>query len=303
MRANNRFLSAAGAVVVLAGVGGLGYAFGSKSVPVGVVSHYGAGFLLKEARTMDACGECHDAVDFHTCTTCHDDHGAVEFTDVPFYDLIALTGDVPEPGYVRLDDILPYREQPHTHLPLLDFLAAQGVTSFESVTLVSDDGGFVTIEPANLNEKALLLPYVDGIRFASEDLHVSTWLKGISRIIVVGEAAPLTIGGQATSIGRLLLGPTRSVTVQRADVMLVSEDDGQARKASTATRLDGVSLSDIVGSFETLTITDAAGQITTLSAGEARDALLAAERSGVTLVLPDRGRSQWVEQVVEIETE
>lgn len=30
------------------------------------------------------------------------------------------------------------------------------------------------------------MPHVDGVRFAAHDLHVSTWLKGIARMIVVG---------------------------------------------------------------------------------------------------------------------
>ncbi len=117
--ANNRLLPAIVGVVVIIIIGGIGFALGAGTMPVSVVSHYGSGFLMEEARTMNECAECHDAVDFHTCTTCHDDHGAVEFADVPFYNMIVLTGDVPEPGFIRLNDILPYRAQPHTHLPLL----------------------------------------------------------------------------------------------------------------------------------------------------------------------------------------
>jgi len=90
------------------------------------------------------------------------------------------------------------------------------------VTLVSGDGGFVTIAPDQLTDQALLLPYTDGIRFASEDLHVSSWLKNISQIIVVGEETPLKIDGNETSLGRLLLGPTQEVTVEETQVMLKS---------------------------------------------------------------------------------
>lgn len=292
-----------GIVIVLAVIGAIGYVLGSDSVPVRVAAHYGTDFLLKETRMMDECAECHDPADFHSCTTCHDDHGAVELAEVPFYRTITLTGDVPKPGFVTINEILPYRDQPHTHLPLLDFLAAQGITDFQSVTLASSDGGFVTIEPENLTDSALLLPFSDGIRFASEDLHVSTWLKGITKIIVVGPTTSLTINGEQTSIGRLLLGPTRSITVQQAVVMLNNQSDGQLRKAKTATRLDGVPVQDIIGTFETLTVIDYTGNRVTFSAADAQNALLIAEANGVTLVRPERGRSQWVEQIVEIQSE
>ena len=116
--------------------------------------------------------------------------------NVPFDDLILLQGDVPEPGYIPVNDILPYRDQPGTHVALLDFLAEQGVTEFESVTLASRDEGWITIERANLTAEALLMPHVDGVRFAAENLHVSTWLKGVWRIIVVG-------AGQAADAGWL----------------------------------------------------------------------------------------------------
>jgi len=299
---NRRLLSIVVIIIAFAGIGGAGFALGKGTVPVGVVSQFGVPFLVEEARAMYECSECHEPADFHTCTTCHDDHGAVEFAEVPFFNMVAFTGDVPNPGFIRLNDILPYRDHPYTQLIVEEFLTGQGVTDFVSVTLASNDGGYVTIEPTDLNERALLLPYADGIRFASEDLHVSTWLKGITRIIVVGEETPLTINGEATSIGRLLMGATQSVTVQETDVMFVSEEDGQTRTAKTARRLEGAPLSVVVGPFETLTATNAAGDTFELSAEDAHNALLVAERGGVTLVLPDRGRSQWVEKVVEIES-
>jgi hypothetical protein len=38
-------------------------------------------------------------------------------------------------------------------------------------------------------------------------------------------------------MGRLLLGPTESVTVEQTDVMFKSEDNGQVRQAQTARAL------------------------------------------------------------------
>jgi hypothetical protein len=229
--------------------------------------------------------------------------------NVPFDDLILLAGDVPEPGYIAVNDILPYRDQPGTHVTLLSFLADHGVTSFESVTLASRDEGFVTIERPNLTDEALLMPHVDGVRFAAENLHISTWLKGVWRIIVVGSDRPLTIDGYRTSIGRLLLGPTHSVTIEQTDVMLRSEADGQVRRGKTASRIEGAALPDIVGDpgFDELLVRDAEQQEHTLSAAEARGAVLAQMGTSSTdtgvLVLPNRGRSQWIFNVVELVSE
>ncbi|MGC9395141.1 MAG: hypothetical protein ACP5J4_09815 [Anaerolineae bacterium] len=294
------------AVLLVLGIGAVGVSGGAqKPVPWQLVTHYPLDMLAEEAQTMNDCVECHKAADFHTCTTCHDDHGAIEMENVPFYAGITLAGDVSDPGYVLIDDVLPYRDQPYTHLPLLDFLAQQEVTDFESVTLTSLDGGFVTITKENLAPGALLMPYEDGIRFADENLHVSSWIKGIRQIIVVGKETPLTIDGQPTSIGRLLVGPTQLVTVEQTDVMFKSEQDGEVRKASTGSRVEGVPVVSIVTNpaFTELIARDASGKETTLSGEDARGALLVQLRDHVTLVLPSRGRSQWITDVVELRME
>jgi hypothetical protein len=267
--------------------------------------HYPWGVLADEAETMNECVECHEPTKFHTCESCHDDHGSAEMASVPFDDLILLAGDVPEPGYIAANDILPYRDRPGTHVALLDLLADHGVADFESVTLASRDEGFVTIERPNLTGEGLLMPHVDGVRFAAENLHISTWLKGVWRIIVVGTEKPLTIDGQRTSIGRLLLGPTRSVTVEQTDTMLRSETDGQVRKGKTAARIEGAGLADIVGDpgFDTLLVRDAEGAESILTASEARGAVLAQMNGRIVLALPQRGRAFWISDVVELVSE
>jgi hypothetical protein len=298
---------------LVVGGGAVALAMGSRVLaPARSAFNYPWTILSAEAETMNDCVECHEPVDFHTCETCHDDHGSAEMAELPFNDLILLLGDVPEPDYIPINEILPYREQPGTHVGLLDFLAERGVTDFESVTLASRDGGFVTIARENLTAEALLMPHVDGVRFAAENLHVSTWLKGVWRIIVVGRERPLTIDGEATSIGRLLLGPTRSVTIEQTDVMLKSESDGQVRKAKTASRIEGVPLHNLVAlpDFRLLVLRDAAGQEHTVEGWETQGALLVQPmspgidgRPPVTLVLPERGRAQWVTGLVEIRSE
>ena len=277
----------------------------NQGLPIRLVSHYSLELLHEEVQTMDECAECHQAQDFHRCSTCHDDHGAVEFADLPFFEMIQFTGDVPDPGVVRINEILPYRDHPNTHITMEAFLEQQEVGDFESVTLISRDGGFITIQKENLSEQALLLPFSDGIRFAAEDLHVSTWLKGLTRIIVVGKERPLIIQGEATSIGRLLLGPTRQVTVEPAQVMYVSEQDGNVREAQTAFRVEGAALTDLFAEedFRGVTVTQDSGKTAVFSAEELELAVLIPDSSGPTLVLPDRGRTAWIENVVEISVE
>ncbi len=283
-----------------------GVALATPATPLAVVSHYPVGMLAEEARLMVECAECHAAADFHTCTTCHDDHGAVELErGVQFYAGINLIGDVPTPGYVLINEILPYRDQPYTHLPLRTFLERQGVTDFESLTLASNDGGFVTIPRDDLTEDALLMPYVDGIRFAAEKLHISTWLKGITRMVVVGQGTPLRIEGEATSMGRLLLGPVVEVTVEQTQVMLRSDEDGEVRRAQTAARVHGAPVAQHIANtgFQRLIVVDTEGAEYSLTAAEARGAVLAQLRGRTTLVLPDRARNQWLTDVAEIRTE
>ncbi|MGC9346810.1 MAG: hypothetical protein ACP5JG_01620 [Anaerolineae bacterium] len=278
---------------------------GPSNSPVQIVRNYGWQMLAEEAVTMNECAECHEGEEFHTCDHCHDDHGAVELEDTPFFAGIILTGDVPEPGFVLLHDVLPYPDHPFTHKPLLTCLTEQGIESFESVTLGSNDGGFVTIDAENLTERALLLPYADGIRFASEDLHVSTWIKGITRIVVIGPEKPLQIDGTATSMGRLLIGPTRSATVEQTNVMLKSDEDGQIRRAKTASRIEGAPVALLVAdaAFESLQVRTEADETLTLDAEAAAEALLATLRGKPTLLLPSRGRPQWITGVVEIRSQ
>ncbi len=275
------------------------------AAPARLAAQFPLRILADEAETMAECMDCHEADKFHSCQSCHDDHGSAELAMVPFDDLLLLQGDVPEPGYIAANAILPYRDRPGTHVALLDFLSEQGAADFETVTLASRDEGWVAFDRSQLTSDALLLPHVDGLRFAAESLHISTWLKGVWRIVVVGPERPLRIDGQHTSIGRLLLGPTRQVTIEETDVMLKSDVDGQVRKARTASRIEGAAVEDVVArpNFSVLRVRDGAGRETVLTAEEARGALLGQVRGQVTLILPGRNRSQWIAGVVEIVTE
>ena len=133
---------------------------------------------------MNECAECHDSADFHSCETCHDDHGSVELENIPFSKIVELTGDVPDPSFVRIYQVIPDQENLGTHITLFQFLEIYGIDDFESVTFTTNDGSLTTIKEPYLDETAMLVPYIDGVRFITESVHSSTWLKGISRITV-----------------------------------------------------------------------------------------------------------------------
>ncbi len=275
----------------------------TKPMPVSLLQEYGLGLLWEEGLAMNECAECHDSVDFHSCETCHDDHGAVELTNIPFSEIVELTGDVPDPSFVKIHQVIPDQENFGTHITLLNFLEIHGVQEFETVTFTTNDGGLTTIEYLYLDETAMLVPYIDGVRFITETIHNSTWLKGINRITIVGKEKPLTIDGEATSIGRLLLGDTMRLTVEGSDVML-SDDTGNLSRAMVANWVEGPRLLDLLKnkSPDIVVITDSNGEVTELTADEIQNAIIAIVKDEVTLVLPDRGRSAWPTQIVEIES-
>ena len=275
----------------------------TKPMPIALLEEYSLGTLWEEGTQMNRCAECHAGADFHTCSDCHDDHGAVEMAGIQFYAVIDLTGDVPDPAFVRINEILPDQENAGTHLTVQDFLAQNGVEDYESITFITNDGGMTTIDSEYIDETAMLVPYVDSVRFASETLHASSWLKGITRIVVVGADTPLTIDGVETSIGRLLIGETAHIVVESTDVMLADET-GRLSHATTANWIEGTLLAPLLEdpNPESITVTDSAGEIVELTADEIVGAALAMDHNSVTLVLPERGRSAWLVDILSIES-
>lgn len=274
-----------------------------KPTPIALAQEYGIQTLWEEAQVMNECVECHNSQDFHTCDTCHDDHGAVELADVRFFEVVELTGDVPDPSFVRINEIMPDQENMGTHVLLFDFLSRYGVNNFETVTFFTNDGGLTTIAYQYLDETAMLVPYLDGVRFITESVHSSTWLKGITRIVIVGKETPLTIDGYPTSIGRLLLGETVRLTVEGSEVMLTDDTD-QTNLAYVANWVEGAQLLPLLDtpSPTEILVTDSEGTIVSLTGEEIQNAVIAMNRDEVTLILPDRGRSVWLTDIVKIES-
>lgn len=275
----------------------------TKPMPIALLSQYDLGTLWHEGVVMNDCAECHNSADFHTCETCHDDHGAVELENIRFFEVVELTGDVPDPTYVRVNEVLPDQENLGTHITLFDFLSHYGVESFESVTFTTNDGGLTTIESQYLDETAMLVPYMDGVRFITESVHSSTWLKGINRIIVIGSEKPLAIDGTTTSIGRLLVGETVRLTIEGSDVMLTNET-GETNHAFVANWAEGALLLPLLQSPspDSVRITDSEGNTTELDGAEIINAVIALVRDEITLILPERGRSTWPTNIVQIES-
>lgn len=275
----------------------------TKPMPVALIKEFSFGTLWEEGVKMNECAECHDGAEFHDCTTCHDDHGAVEMTGIQFYAVVDLTGDVPDPSFIRINEVMPNQENAGTHITVQDFLTQNGVEAYESVTFITNDGGQTTIASEFIDETAMLVPYVDGIRFASETLHASSWLKGITRIVVVGVDTPLIIDGNETSIGRLLIGETVRLPVESTDVML-ADDEGNLSHAATANWIEGALLAPLLDNAnpESITVTDSSGETIELSGEEIEGAVLAMDHDSITLVLPARGRSAWLVKIISIES-
>ena len=275
-----------------------------KPMPVALLNKFSISQIWDEGERMNTCFECHNAVDFHTCESCHDDHGVVELAGVKFFEVVELTGDVPNPSFVRVNEIMPDQDNVGTHVTLFEFLSQNGVGDFYSVTFTTNDGGIATIEFEYLDDTAMLVPYIDGVRFVTESVHSSTWLKGISRITVIGKEKPLTIDGIQTSIGRLLVGPTVRYTVEGSDTMLTNAS-GDTSHAYVANWVEGALLLPLLNnnSPELVIITDADGKTTRFSGEEIQTAILAVVRDKVTLVLPERGRSVWPINIISIESQ
>jgi len=163
----------------------------------------------------------------------------------------------------------------------------------------------VVINREFVTEQTMLVPYLEGLRFKDENQHVSTWLKGVRWITVVGKETPLTIDGETTSMGRLLLrGRTTTVTERGNVAMYKSELDGQTYEGLYTHRYTGVPLAELLDNpdFTTLVVTDARGRTTEFDAESARGAILAQVNGRTTLVLPELARGQWVADVVSIES-
>lgn len=265
-------------------------------VPYRIITEYPFGMLVEELEQMHECAECHESEVFHTCETCHSEHGSAVLAGLNLYSLVHLTGDVAETKFIPTNHFFLEEKQKISQITIDDFMSQHGVEDYKSITFASNDGGFTTVLRDQLSNTSLLLPYEDGVRFADENLHISTWIKGINKIIVVGNQKELSVGGQACSMGELMLMDTVRFTVEQAQVMLKSELDGTIRTGYTAERLEGIELNEILriptdGIFR---LDSVDGQSIDKSGEELNGAKLVQIGTEIVLVFPDKSRNQWI---------
>ncbi len=275
----------------------------AQFIPYRIVTKYPASMILDEAKEMHQCGECHASKDFHTCETCHNEHGSAVLSGISFNSTIHLTGDVPESLFIPSNHIFLDENKMLEKITIRDFLKKYGVNSFKSITLYSNDGGFTTIKNNQLGDTSFLLPFEDSIRFADEKLHVSTWLKGISKVIIVGDEQKLIIDGSEMTFGELLLKDTVQFTVELAPVMLKSESDGLIKTGYTAERLEGIDVSNLIDILDeknyALRLKD--GTIQTQKGTGLINSKLVLIGSDIVLVFPEKSRNTWISQITGIE--
>ncbi len=271
-------------------------------VPYRIISEYPIGMIFEESAEMHECAECHETEKFHTCATCHNEHGSAVFAGLNLYSTIHLTGDVPESKFIPTNQIFLEGTQEIGQITIQEFLKQNGVESFSSITFASNDGGFTTIQNDQLGDTSFLLPFENGVRFADENIHISTWIKGITKIIVVGENKDLIISDKSFSLGELMLKDTVRFTVEQAQVMLKSELDGVIRRGFTAERLEGIELGNLIELFpsKSYQLSGQDGEITEVPYDEMINAKLVLIGKEITLVFPDKSRNQWIPGVTAI---
>lgn len=261
--------------------------------------------IVVSAGALLASPELHGIWDDFRCYNCHGDiHGAVKLEDVPFNAYVLLTGDVPEAQYITVNDIFPYRESEDAAISIPDLLSQYGVQEFAAVNLVSSDGGFVFLQREFITDNSLLMPYLESIRFADENQHVSTWLKGVSKIVVIGSEKPLIVDGIRYSIGELLLENTHVVVTERGRAMYRRPGTEKTYLGEYSHLVEGRLVEDLVqGSYNRLIVSNRDGETYDITAATAGGAVIAMVRGAPTLVFPDTTRRDWVSDVIEIRSE
>jgi len=291
-----------GAVILL----GVVYLIASAvPIPYRIITEYPIGMLVEEVGKIFECAECHETEEFHSCNTCHDEHGSAVFAGLNLYSTVHLTGDVPESKFIPTNQIFLEEGQAIGQVTVGEFLKKNGVDDFESVTFASNDGGFTTITRDQMGETSFLLPFQNGVRFADENIHVSTWIKGISKIIVVDNNQDLRIGDRTFSTGELMLLNTVRFTVEQAKVMLKSELDGKIRTGFTAERLEGIELDDLLdtqpGTVYHISLLSGDRVVRTIE--ELEGSKLVQIGKEITIVFPEKSRNQWLSGISSISEE
>ena len=238
------------------------------------------------------------------CVGCHGSiHGAVQIETLPYNALVLLTGDVAKAGFVTVNDVFPYRADPPRSVTLAEFVRLYGgTTEFSQLVLVSTDGGRVALDQQYVTEKSLLLPYLEGVRFSDENQHVSTWLKGINQIIVIGKERPVLVSGKPYTMGQLLAGPVVTVSTEAGRAMKANAKTEAIFRGEYAHLHTGAALGSLLGQqqFSALTVVDATGNSVRIPKEKTDAAILTIVDNRTTMVLPTESRREWVFGVTEV---
>ena len=84
----------------------------------------------------------------------------------------------------------------------------------------------------------------------------------------------------------------------------MTDESDQTNRAFVANWIDGAQLLPLLDSPAptAIIVTDSEGNTVSLSGEAIQNAVIALNRDEVTLVLPDRGRSAWITDIVNIES-
>jgi hypothetical protein len=192
------------------------------------------------------------------CSECHaEGHGSVIAPDVNMNGTILLTGDTPQDEYVIVDSIfaLPQKDistlesqnasVPSRGVPVLDFLRAHGVTSFDELVVYADDFE-LKLSRDQINDNTIFVPMEYSVRILGDNMPVATWLKGVRTLVVVGgnAADSIKVNDKAVSFGRMLDSGLESMPVSVRT--LGYELKGVSYQYDTGFLVTGISLKDLL---------------------------------------------------------
>ncbi len=265
---------------------------------------FALGLLLGIALVSWRALPTNDMIARASCAECHDVHAGLEWKDAPFQSQVWILGDVVSSTYFMVNDLFPYRnDTPETQISLQDLLARYGATDWQRVALESLDGGVVTLERKFVTGESVLVPYMEGLRFKDENQHKSVWLKGVRWITVEGSATPLTIAGQRTSLGRLLMADRTMVTTEGGGAIYVSPLDGETYRGNYAHAYVGASLAGLLRNempYAKLSVRDVKGRAKEITLEQAEGAIVGTVSGHPSLILPRASRGLWAVDVTEI---
>ncbi len=192
------------------------------------------------------------------CLRCHEGHGSVVAPGVNVNGTILLTGDTPQDEYVAVDDIFRLRQidivtlkqqdgvgVPSRGVPVLDFLKAHGVGSFDRLIFYADDYE-MTLNRSEMTEETIFVPMEYSIRVLGPNMPVNVWAKNIRAIVVVGGEAgdSISLNGREVSYGEMLDDGLESLVYNRKVTGYAGEDrDYQFESAFVA---PGIGLKDFL---------------------------------------------------------